>query len=223
MAANDDDTAAGGEGGGRAARRRREIVDALLDLLGAGNAAPSAAEIAGAADISVRSLFRHFGDFRRLYLAAADRVVSRMLPQLVELDLGGSLGDRIARFVERRVAFCESVAQLARIALQYDPDSQDAQQRINAGRFFSRNLVERAFAAELSVLPEPQRGMAVESVLLASDWDTWARLRRSQGLDLAAARAIMARLIRVALMDCQTPEIASAEIVPLKAAGQAGL
>ena len=59
----------------RGARTRSGIVQALLDLLNDGVLAPTAAQIADRAGVSVRSVFQHFADMEALYgdLAAEQR------------------------------------------------------------------------------------------------------------------------------------------------------
>ena len=57
----------------RGERNRTAIVDALLALLEAGNAKPSARAIAEHAGCSVRTVFQHFDDMEVLYATCVER------------------------------------------------------------------------------------------------------------------------------------------------------
>jgi len=188
---------------------RRRIVDALLVLIHEGSVSPRAADIALTANVSVRAIFQHFADFRALYLAAADRAVARILPQLVEIAPQQPLSTRIERFMDQRVTLCEAVAPLSRTATIYDLEGTEVQERMNRGRSYSRAIIERVFAHELAALSDDDRKSTVDTVMLACDWDTWGRLRRREGMDIAAARLLMSNLVRVALQGVE-PESGSA-------------
>src|SRR4051794_7539538 len=66
----------------RSQRTRDSVVEALLDLLNAGNPRPTAREIAEQAGVSLRSVYVHFDDLEDLFLAATGRHLERILPLL---------------------------------------------------------------------------------------------------------------------------------------------
>src|SRR5512147_1127801 len=51
----------------RSQESRRQIVEALLALVGDGEIAPSAEQVAKRAKVGLRSVFRHFKDMNELY------------------------------------------------------------------------------------------------------------------------------------------------------------
>ena len=83
--------------------------------------------------------------------------------------------------------------------------SSGVEKRLTAGRLFSRNAIVRVFSPELSDLPATDRYLAVEALLLAGDWDTWDRLRRSGEMDVTGAKSIVNRLVWAALASGTPP------------------
>ncbi|MGW9195392.1 hypothetical protein [Micromonospora chersina] len=63
-----------------------------------------------------------------------------------------------------------------------------------------RDEVERLFAAELD-RAGPGREHLVHALVAASMWSTWSMLRDGLGLDVGAARAVMARTVAALLAD----------------------
>lgn len=59
---------------------RAKIVKALLDLVEGGTISPSAAEVAEAAGVGLRSVFRHFDDMESLYREMSDGIEAKVLP-----------------------------------------------------------------------------------------------------------------------------------------------
>src|SRR4051794_18549457 len=56
----------------RARRSREAVVDAILALLREGTLRPGVAQIAARADVSERTVFRHFQDLEQLFAEAAE-------------------------------------------------------------------------------------------------------------------------------------------------------
>lgn len=185
----------------RGERTRERIVRAMIELIKEGQAAPRSVDIAQRAQVSVRSIFQHFADFRELYLAVADRVVQDLVPVIAAVPSDGPFGKRLEAFVGQRVTLCEAVAPLSRAATMYDADSSGAQERMRTGRQFGRYRIEQVFEAELKALDEKTRRERVDAVALVSDWDYWDVLRRVIGLDAASAQHVMMRSVRALLTE----------------------
>ena len=66
----------------RSERNRQQIVEAMIELIEAGNPAPSAARVAEEAEVSLRTVFRHFEDMDTLYREIAREMLIRVRPIL---------------------------------------------------------------------------------------------------------------------------------------------
>jgi AcrR family transcriptional regulator len=179
------------EADGRRLRReqnREAVIDALLALFSAGQYQPSAAEIAAAAGLSPRSLFRYFDDVEDLYRAAADRHHRAALP-LFQLSVGpqDQVADKIQAVVHSRVRVFERLAPTAR-ALQAGASRNEL---LAAG--LSR--VRKVLRGQLSELFAPELAGRGEGVLPAVEvvcsFGSYDRLRRESGLSPDAVAATL--------------------------------
>ena len=118
----------------RGARARSAIVDALLELIEAGELRPSAARIAERAGVSLRSVFQHFRDVESLFAAMADRQRERLAPLMDSVPGAGPLEKRLAAFVAARTRLLESIAPVRRAALLTEPFSRELGKRLAAFR-----------------------------------------------------------------------------------------
>src|SRR6187551_2594584 len=90
-------------------RNRTAVVEAMLELYGDGNLAPSSEEIAERAGLSSRSLFRYFEDIDDLVQAAIVRQQERIAPFLVvDVDRDASFDERVAAFVQQRLRLLDA-------------------------------------------------------------------------------------------------------------------
>lgn len=100
---------------GRNRRRGRNmelVVEAMLELLAAGELWPSAAAVAARAGLSERSLFRYYDDLDTLAQAAVARQVARADHMFQPLPADGSRDERIDRLVAHRLAMFELVGPI---------------------------------------------------------------------------------------------------------------
>jgi AcrR family transcriptional regulator len=170
------------EADGRRLRRehnREAAIDALVALFQAGQYQPSAAEIAAAAGLSSRSLFRYFDDVEDLSSAAADRHIRAALP-LFQLSVGpqDQVTDKIQAVAHSRVRVFERVAPTAR-ALQAGASRNDL---LAAGlarvRKVLRGQLSELFAPELS----GRSAVVLPAVEVLCSFGSYDRLRRESGL-----------------------------------------
>lgn len=170
----------------RGSRNRAEIVSAMLRLVRAGDVAPCAAEVAEAANVSLRTVFRHFEDMDSLYREMCQLVETEMRPLINEPLHASDLEGRVMELAARRAQIFEHVLPL-RVA-------------VNARRFKSRFLsdvydwtigLERAslrIAVDAPVEADETRFAALETAL---SFEVWRRLRQDQKLDVDQAEAVM--------------------------------
>jgi AcrR family transcriptional regulator len=185
----------------RARSSRSRIVAAMVDLVGKGEVAPGAAQVAAAAGVGLRSVFRHFADMDSLFREMTEAIEARVLPIMLRPPAGDSWRDRLFDIAERRAAIYETI-------MPY---------RIAAGlrRFASPYLMQdhrrmiRLEAETLEAhLPPAVRGdpAAVRGLDVILGFATWHSLRRDQELSVGEAKAVVQRMLGDALARLPGPE-----------------
>ena len=172
----------------RAQRTRDSVVNAVLELAGAGDARPTAKEIADRAGISVRSVYVHFDDLDDLFRAAAARHFEQMSALLQPVDATLDLSDRIRAATTQRVAIHENFGAVRRAAEQWAPLSPALADVLRAGREVGRQDIERLFGPVLVGRADHDVALGAINLLLgAAAWDNL----RDQGLSVDAASEII--------------------------------
>lgn len=171
----------------RALRTRDAIVEALLGLLDEGVVQPSVEDIAMRAGVSERTIFGHFRDRERLFVAVSAAHEERIRAEWGELPAPSApLSHRIDAFVDQRARIYELIAPVRRAALLQEPFSETSKLGIAAVRSLKRREAWRLFSPELG--EDHVRGAAVAALASYSAWDA---LRSQQGLSVADARAAL--------------------------------
>ena len=178
----------------RSERSREQIIEAMFELVSGGELDPGAARIAEVANVSLRTVFRHFEEVDGLYLEMNRRVKAEVMP-IVEAPFSSTnWRDTVLELVERRSEVFERILPFRVCG--------------SIRRFRSAFLMqghqdfvamERAILD--SVLPEEIRSNVIleagfDSVL---GFDTWRRLRQDRGLSVEDARATMRKLVEALL------------------------
>jgi AcrR family transcriptional regulator len=180
----------------RSQSSRARIVRALLHLVANGDYAPSAAKVAEAAGVGLRSVFRHFDDMDLLYREMAETISANVLP-LLHKPLEGD------DWRERLLAMAQCRARVFEMMLPY---------RISANlkRFQSEFLMQdyrRLLRMEKSLveaqLPDSVRAdaVAVHAINAVLSFQNWRLLRHDHALPVEEAQAVVERLLRAALAD----------------------
>jgi len=185
----------------RATRTRQLVVETFLDLLEEGEPQPTALQVSERAEISIRSIFRLFDDVEALHSAAVATQIERVAPLVVPLVPTGSLDERIKAVVDSRARIFEAISPIRRMAVRLAPTSRPIRaDLLLANEFFRAQIVEM-FDAELSGLPAPRCNITIETLDLATSWETWERLRSVQQVSERRTRRIVADTVRRALAD----------------------
>lgn len=183
----------------RGSRNRLAIVDAIIDLNLAGVLRPSLAQVAEQAGVSERSVFRHFADMASLHEAAARRHLERIAPLLVDVAPEGPFDDRVDRFVRTRAALLEANTPVRMATDLRAPFYPELRAVLARARHALRRQVARTFSPELDALDETGRDLALDTLDVATCWDTWRHWRDHQGLSYERAEAAMRRSIAALL------------------------
>lgn len=183
----------------RSARTREAIVDAFLALLEGGDIKPTAAVIAAKAGLSVRSVFQHFSDLEDLLLAVSDRHTDRVAMLFTGVMYDGDLPSRIEEFAGARARLFEIIAPVRRAAMLQEPFSKVVASRMELARTLHRLDIERAFASELEAAGEQGDTALAPALQSAASFAAWDEMRRSAGLYIDEATAVLRRTVTALL------------------------
>jgi len=184
----------------RADRSRTAVLDALVELISSGQV-PTTAEVAAAAGLSERSLFRHFDNRDALFLAAVDRLVADIVPTLVETPPEGPLHDRLVRFVTTRGDLYDRISPLRRAGPVYAARSDALRERLLEVRSYFRQEIAWTFDPELSQLAKSTRADVLDLLDCQLDWTTWDQLRTARGASKKRACELLIRSARLVFDD----------------------
>lgn len=172
----------------RSADSRRRIVEAMLDLVREGDLSPSADAVAARAGVGRRTVFRLFSDMEGIYREMNAIMRDKVAPVRALPLAGDTLEARLHALVERRVRFFEEVMPVTIAASVHRHRSPVLQADHQAIQSELRGIL----AAVLGPGVEASLLEALDAVL---SMDLWRRLRVEQGLDTAAATALLHRLV----------------------------
>jgi len=158
------------------AATRRAAVDAMVALAHEHLTIEITLEdVARVAGFSVRTVLRHFGTRDALLEEAVRVTVAAVEAERRVADDADALHTIVDHYELRGDFMRRMLAQ------------EDSDERIRAftvpGRLLHRKWVEETFAAELDRATTAQRDELVDLLVVATDLQTWALLRRDRGLD----------------------------------------
>jgi len=174
----------------RSRSSRSKIVAALLVLVGKGEVSPSAAQVAEAAGVGLRSVFRHFKDMDALYREMVEVIEARVLPILLQPPIGATWKDKIFDLAERRAKVFETImpyrisGDLRRFESPY----------LMHGHRRMLHLESEKIDAHL---PETVRADAAgaRGLNVILSFQTWRLLRHDQELPVEDAKSVVRRLL----------------------------
>ena len=163
----------------RSTRTRAAIVEAMVELVGGGNAAPTSEDVAERANVGLRTVFRHFEDMETLYQEVDQVIKVRVFPQFNLETLTGPLEERARTLIERRANIFTAVHPFMTCTIArkwkspYLTRSYDAFAELQRTFLFD-NLPE---LKELS----PALQHAADQV---TSYESWTRMKDVQQLDV---------------------------------------
>ncbi len=174
----------------RGLRTREAIIEALFELVAAGDVTPTAQRIADGAGVSVRSVYQHFSDAEGLFREAAVRQAELIEGRDELVDPGLPLDRRIDRFVIERSTTLEITVPFTRAARLLEPSSDSLRQARLELEARHRAELERVFATELGALKGASRRDVVGALELLTSEASWDFLRE-RGTSVSLGRRIM--------------------------------
>lgn len=174
----------------RRTRNRTAVIAALLAIIREGNLRPGASEIADRAGVSHRSIFRYFDDLDDLVRTAIDFAFVEAGPLAGIPDIAvGSLDERIASFVDARIALFESVDGTMQLARMRAPSIPSIDEGIAEIAEVFRTQVAEHFATELAAVDDTNAPLLVDGVVVLTSYDSFTIHRRLFHSDVDRIRA----------------------------------
>ena len=178
----------------RSARSREKIIRAMWDLMLDGDMEPSAADIAEAAGVGLRSVFRHFEDIDTLYRELLLVAEGDVMPELMRGLAGHTWQERMLNHADRVVDVWD------RILVPHTAGE--------IRRFKSDVLMDdykRARLKELAgvkaILPNdvPDYDLVLLALDNALSFATVRRLRQDRGLSVKKTKAALRFMVQAAI------------------------
>jgi AcrR family transcriptional regulator len=179
----------------RSHRTRRAIVEALRSLHADGDLRPTAPRVAERAGVSLRTVWQHFEDLEELFVEGGRVDVEIASSYIAPIDAALPLAARVDALVDQRVRMFEAMAPTWRAARLQEPFSPQIQSNRERLMRLGREHVATVFAAELAGGPPA----LLDALHAGTSWALWESLRNDIGLDVAAARAAVVRIVRGSL------------------------
>jgi AcrR family transcriptional regulator len=173
----------------RSERSRELIVGAVLQLVEQGNLWPSAEQVAAAAGVGLRSVFRHFKDMDTLFQEINGLVEPRLLAVAQTPFVAKDPRGQVLELITRRSLAFEALWNILRASQLHAYTSETV--RVSQGR-----LVAALRMLFLSRMPagalEP---VSIEAIDLLLSFESWARLRQEQKLPVQRARDVLSHAV----------------------------
>ncbi|MGQ5700480.1 TetR/AcrR family transcriptional regulator [Sandaracinobacteroides sp. A072] len=172
----------------RSADSRRRIIAAMMELVESGLYAPTAEAVAARAEVSLRTVFRHFEEMDNLYMEIVEILFERVAPMLDQPMVARTWPALLDETLDQRAMLFEAIAPyFVTMTLHRHRNKTMASQ----GRrlvTMSRDLLAVTLPAQL--VSDRQ---LFELMCALLSMETWLRLRETQGLTVAEAKAALRR------------------------------
>lgn len=178
----------------RADVSRRRIALAMLELARAGEVAPSAEQVADAAGVGRRTVFRLFSDMDGVYREMHAVMVERISPMFAAPFVAKTWRAKVDELIERRARMFEEMRPIKTAADAHKHRSPFLQQGHRALTKLQRDTL-------LAILPESVRADAelIQALELSLSFEAWRRLRQEQRLSVKDAASVWRKLAQALL------------------------
>jgi AcrR family transcriptional regulator len=170
---------------------RSMVVDALVELVDAGETMPTSLQVADRAGVSVRLIFHHFGGVDGVLVAAVSLLAERHRSVLFAIPPRGPRTLRIQALCRQRRLYFEKVGPVLRAALARVNSDAGLDVQLAEDRTLLRSRLERTLAPELGGRPEDADAL-LDALEHATDWEAWRSLRDTRGHSAPSAERAMA-------------------------------
>ncbi len=173
---------------------REKILSRYIELLRAGTAFPTAAQIAKHAKLSRRVIFKRFADLGELRVVALERLLARSRSFFLR-PISGDLSaeQRLTSFIEQQTAMFEEFAPFRRVALFVEQTEPLAATTMKRARAAAVRDIERAVRPAIGGLSAGEKRKLLLALHMICAWPSWETLRTHHSLPPGAARALITR------------------------------
>ncbi len=182
----------------RAAETRRKIIEAAKAMIDETSEAPTVVGVAKRAEVSVRSVFQHFGDVESLFVTVVDAVKNDIVVPPVP-PASRPLDDRIHTVVQNLAQVFDRIVPL-RVAAGYFAGHPALVERSQTLKQGLRETTFEVFGPEFANLGPEAREELADAIGAALSLDAWVVLRRRDGMSLERAAGVW-RLTLTALLE----------------------
>ena len=182
----------------RAAETRRKIIAAAKAMISETSTAPTVVAVAKRADVSVRSVFQHFGDVESLFVTVVDSIRDDLVVPPPTPSNRPLLG-RISSVVENMAQLFDKIVPL-RVAAGQFANHPALIERARVSKQELREATFEAFAPEFANLSDSDREQLADAIGAALSLEAWIVLRRRDGMSFEKAAAVW-RLTLTALLE----------------------
>jgi AcrR family transcriptional regulator len=177
---------------GRSSHKR--IVEAMMELIIAGDLSPSAARVAEEAGIGLRTVFRHFDDMDALYAEITATITEQVVPIVTAPYPDQPWRANIRELVSRRVRLFETT-----LPFRLAANIKRYQSPFLMGQYSRVVMLERELIVRL--LPGAVRAdrIGVEALCAALSFHTWRTLRHDQSLSAEDAGTVMGQMVEAVI------------------------
>ncbi len=147
------------------------------------------------AGVSLRLVFHHFSDLDDLYHYVAALQLRSQWSGMPHLSPRLSLDKRLERTVSHRASLYEEVTPVRRAMVPRLSTSPGVSDVVYLADALLLENIKSTFAPELGPLADNVRNEYLDAMDTATSWEAWDRMRRTSGLQVRAARRVMARLL----------------------------
>lgn len=165
-------------------------MNALWDLVTAGDVSPTAQRIADSAGVSVRSVYQHFVDVEGLYADATARTFASIRDESSNVDAALPFARRADAFADERATLLERLLPFHRAIRVVEATSDRVRAEYDAMARWERERVAATFAPELRRGPRARRARLLATLDALSSAEVWDHLRRN-GQSVRGARQVM--------------------------------
>jgi AcrR family transcriptional regulator len=182
----------------RGASNRARIIQAMVELVAAGDPDPNADAVAAKADLSVRTVFRHFEDKDAIFHAIDDLLVAAYQPLLTAPYRSADWKGRLFELIERRCMINEAAAlfRISAVMERYRSQFIAAKyRRLHAGE---KRMLDAILPPDLQTTTQAGRAL-----LIACSFDTWRLLRQDEELSPEDTQAAIRQLVEDILVQAK--------------------
>lgn len=190
MAASGANARRGAKTDGRVLRGERNhalIVQAIYDLIRAGNVQPTAEAVADRAGVGTRTVFRQFEDMETLYRSLGERLRIEVMALIELTPATGRLVEDLRTIVGRRARVYEHLTPFRRANRVVRHTSAFLQQQDAELSGLLRAALEAIVGPHLG----RDAGDTMEALDLLLSFEAWDRLRDEQKLSVRRAEQVL--------------------------------